>query len=230
MTTTSIPAALLAAMPTDFPPGVLHRQVDLVALDRLLTGRMRGCKADAYTRSAAALLLLRDGLSEHVVAERMGVGTSTVRMWVREAEARVARGRARDAWIAAGCPLPAPVEAKPREKTRRSKKEMAARETLARRSGGRCEAGCGGAATHWCARVQIPRKRLRVDPANGVHLCAKCMRHVSVAPDEAAEKGWKLPKGTDPTTARVFLVAHGGWVWLDPEGGVRPAEPVGVAA
>lgn len=104
--------------------------------------------------------------------------------------------------------------------------EARGRLILAARSGGRCEA-CRDEASDASHRVD------RSDggtwsPANLCHLCRRCHQWFHSYPQLAYLGGWRLPSGTDPLQAVVWLwTAYGrGWWLLDEAGNYAFAEKV----
>lgn len=62
-------------------------------------------------------------------------------------------------------------------------------------------------------------------PANIVHLCALCHVEITAEPEASIQSGFTVRQSHDPKARRVFRREQ--WVFLDDEGGWRPApEPV----
>lgn len=102
---------------------------------------------------------------------------------------------------------------------------------LATRSGGLCEIGvlCLGRAaavdpSHRVAKGMGGTKDPRSNTAsNNLHACRRCHMAVEADPAGAYARGWKVRHGvTDPADIPVWHWVHG-WVYLDDEGGHRPA-------
>ncbi|ART69090.1 HNH endonuclease [Mycobacterium dioxanotrophicus] len=98
------------------------------------------------------------------------------------------------------------------------------------RSAGRCER-----CDEWASDCEIHHRRPRGAgstrrpetnyASNGVLLCAECHRHVESYRAKAFDDGWLVRQSHDPKARRVFRREQ--WVFLDDEGGWRPApEPV----
>jgi hypothetical protein len=117
---------------------------------------------------------------------------------------------------------PAPTVPVPRKPTG----EAYARRTVAARSGGVCERCDAARAAHWHHR-QNRSQGGRWEPANGLHLCARCHHYVTVNPAASEAPGWTVPRGLDPAAVAVRLALHG-LVLLTPDGGYAATE--GVAA
>ncbi len=63
-------------------------------------------------------------------------------------------------------------------------------------------------------------------PANGLIVCTGCHAWIESRRGLARIQGWLVRQGHDPAGVSVWTDVHGGWVRLDHDGGVTPAEEV----
>jgi hypothetical protein len=84
------------------------------------------------------------------------------------------------------------------------------------RSGGRCEAGCGGIGQEWHHR-KARSLGGRWDASNGMHVCRPCHAWIGEHAIEAGGKGWYLGAREDPSA--VPMLRFGVRVYVDDEGG-----------
>lgn len=89
------------------------------------------------------------------------------------------------------------------------------------RSGGLCEAGCGGRGQEWHHR-KARSLGGRWDASNGMHLCRPCHAWIGEHAVEAGGKGWYLGAREDPSAApmlrfgvRVYVDDEGGWAAVE---------------
>lgn len=105
--------------------------------------------------------------------------------------------------------------------------EAQGRAAIADRSQGRCELGCGRRAAHTHHR-QNRSQGGTWNPANLLHLCPACHGSITVEPAWAFAEGLTVPAYQTPAEVPVRLkhpVYLAWWYWLDPDGGLRFAEP-----
>lgn len=121
--------------------------------------------------------------------------------------------------------------------SRRTGPPKAVMAILRERSGGMCEIGavCAGkgAATdpsHRIAKGMGGTKDPRSNtPSNNLHACRACHDLAEGDPAGAYARGWKIRRGVaDPKDVPVWHWVHG-WVYLDDQGGHRPAPAQEVA-
>lgn len=124
----------------------------------------------------------------------------------------------------------APVFQRSRPKVRQSRKGLAkahkgsqslGRKLVYARSGGLCEAGCGGQGQEWHHR-KARSLGGRWDASNGMHVCRPCHAWIGDHAIEAGGNGWYLGAREDP--AAVPMLRFGVRVYVDNEGGVSAVE------
>jgi hypothetical protein len=123
-------------------------------------------------------------------------------------------------------PVLAPLYQQSRPKTQTRKKlapekahkgsQSLGRKLVYARSGGRCEAGCGGIGQEWHHR-KARSLGGRWDASNGMHVCRPCHAWIGEHAIEAGGKGWYLGAREDPSA--VPMLRFGARVYVDDEGG-----------